>query len=279
MLYKDNAWKYYAAAVRGDYSVNELKLKKVLWVQSLELISDEEILSLTWAERGYAWIINLPETIAPIYDDALEVMTNMETGTNKTHHHTINVNRERDIPRPAQYHDIKEAKKWDLNPETWNIFVVEKACEVGNIFPLETRFPDSFGFTFTDKDNQHQKVIMWSYGIGPSRVMGVIVEKYHDQKWIMWPENVAPFTHVIIAIGDKWLERAQEVYASMKEQWVDVCLDDRNVWPWFKFKDAELIGYPYQIIIGNKTLESGDNGEFITRKTGEKKMIELATLV
>ncbi len=272
MLYKDQDGKVYAAAVRGDYAVNELKLKKVLGVASLELLNDEEILSYTWAERGYAWIVNLPDTITPVYDDALESMVNMETGTNKTHYHTINVNRERDLPRPEEFYDIKDAKAGDREPQTGEEYGVESACEVGNIFPLETRFPDSFGFTFTDSENKHQKVVMWSYGIGPSRVMWVLVEKYHDNKWITWPENVAPFTHVIIAIGDKWGERAEEVYQELQKKNIDVCLDDRNVWPGFKFKDAELIGYPTQIVIWNKTLEQGDMCEVIERKTGEKNM-------
>lgn len=275
MLYKDNNTNLYAVAVRGDYEVNEEKLRKALDVSSVELLTDEEIMQYTWAERGYAGIVNLPEAFTLICDDALATMTNMESWTNKTHYHTVNINRWRDLPRPERFYDIKNAKPWDSNPVTGQAYRVEKACEVGNIFPLETKFTDAFAFTHTDNDNKHQKIIMWSYGIWPSRVMGVIVEKYHDEKGIIRPENIAPFTHCIIGIGKQWLQRAAEVYARLQKQWVDVCFDDRAVGPWFKFKDAELIGYPRQIVIWDKTLAQGDMCEVVERKIWKKQIVSI----
>lgn len=277
MLYKDEKWKLYAAVVRWDYEVNELKLKKVIGAKSVELISDEEIIQFTWADRWYAWMINLPVIFTLICDDALESMTNIESWTNKTHYHTININRERDLPKPSQFYDIKLAKKWDLAPSGVP-YKVEKWCEVGNIFPLETRFPDAFWFTYQDANNQSQKINMWSYGIWPSRVMWVLVEKFHDNEWILRPENVAPFMYCIIAIGEQWTKRAWEVYNILKDKWVDVCLDDRTVWPWFKFKDADLIWYPFQIVIGDKTLEQWDMCELIDRKTKIKKLVSFKEL-
>lgn len=153
------------------------------------------------------------------------------------------------------------------------------ASEVWNIFPLEQKFSKLCDFTFTDAENKKQHPVMGSYGIWPSRTMGVIVEKYHDEKWIIRPENIAPYTHCIIAIGDDGLERATQVYQHMRDAGKDVCLDDRNLWPWAKFKDADLIGYPYQIVIGTKTLEQWDMYEYIIRATGEKKMMQIEELV
>ena len=137
-----------------------------------------------------------------IVDDACAPMTNFESGTNKTHYHTININRDRDVVRPTNFYDITVAKAGDLAP-SGTPYRIEKACEVGNIFPLETKFPDAFNFTYQDKDNKAQKIIMGSYGIGPSRVMGVVVEKHHDADGIIWPTNIAPFVAVIIAIGEQ----------------------------------------------------------------------------
>jgi len=278
LLYKDENKKYYAVAVRGDYEVNELKLKKILWVKKLEMITEQEIQELTWAERGYAGIINLPEIFTMICDDALENLRNFESGTNKTNYHTININRWRDIKKPKKFYDIKVAKKGDRNPETGSVYVVKKASEVGNIFPLETKFPDAFDYKFIDQDGKSKKIFMGSYGIGISRVMWVIVEKFHDEKGIIRPENIAPFTHVIIGIGDEWSAEAEKLYEAMRAEWKEVALDDRKGSPGSKFKDADLIGYPYQIVIGKKTLAEGRKCELITRKTGEKKLIDIDSL-
>ncbi len=116
MYYKDENKKLYAAMVRGDYEVNELKLKRIIGAKKIELISDEEILEYTGAERGYAGVVNLPIVFTLIADDACEAMTNFESGTNKTHYHTININWDRDVVRPAQFYDIKVAKAGDLAP-------------------------------------------------------------------------------------------------------------------------------------------------------------------
>ena len=155
----------------------------------------------------------------------------------------------------------------------------EKAAEVWNIFPLETKFTKATDFTFVDADDNKQYPIMWSYGIGPSRVMWVIVEKFYDDKGIVRPTNVAPFEYIIIAIGDKWLEESQKLYTQLLAHWVDVCLDDRDIWPGAKFKDAELIWYPTQIVVGNKTLEQDMNCEVVDRLTGEKKLVKIDDLL
>lgn len=154
------------------------------------------------------------------------------------------------------------------------------ASEVGNIFPLESKFSNAIDFHYVDQNNTKQPIIMGSYGIWPSRTMGVIVEKFHDDKGIIWPENIAPFTHVIIPIGEAGVVKWQELYKQMTQQWVDVAIDDRNEWPWSKFKDADLIGYPYQIVISDKTLEHWPEMiELVTRATGEKKIISMSELL
>jgi len=176
-----------------------------------------------------------------------------------------------------------------INDEVWNdetkaLFPdaerkEEKAAEVGNIFPLETKFTKAIDFTFVDSENNHTHPIMWSYGIWPSRVMWVIVEKFHDEKGIVWPMNVAPFEYVIITIGDKGQEEWAKLYEKLVQDWVDVCIDDRDLGPWAKFKDADLIGYPVQIIVWNKTLEQDMSCEWVSRTSVEKKLIKLRDLI
>lgn len=180
---------------------------------------------------------------------------------------------------------IDKTTKQAINEEVWNDdtralftsntkFEKVAASEVGNIFPLESRFSNALDFTYVDANNTKQSIVMGSYGIGPSRTMWVIVEKFNDEKGIVWPENIAPFIYVIIPIGETAMSKWLELYSTMRSQGIDVAIDDRTDWPWSKFKDADLIGYPYQIVISDKTLELGeDMVELIIRKTWKKEMI------
>lgn len=128
------------------------------------------------------------------------------------------------------------------------------ASEVGNIFKLETKFSDSFNLHFTDKDGQKKPVIMGCYGIGTSRLMGVIVEKFHDDKGIIWPESVAPFkVHLLSLKGVE--KQADELYQTLLNAGIEVLYDDRDISAGAKFADSDLIGIPYRIIISAKTVE------------------------
>lgn len=145
------------------------------------------------------------------------------------------------------------------------------AAEVGNIFTLKYKFSEPLGLEFNDKDGKRQTVFMGCYGIGVSRVMGVIVEKYADEKGLVWPENIAPFKYYVIGIGEQGEKLAQEIHDKDTE---NVILDDRDMRPGQKFADSELMGIPYRIVISDKTLERG-GAELTDRKTGEVKIVKL----
>ena len=145
------------------------------------------------------------------------------------------------------------------------------AAEVGNIFTLKYKFSEPLGLEFNDKDGKRQTVFMGCYGIGVSRVMGVIVEKYADEKGLVWPENIAPFKYYVIGIGEQGEKLAQEIHDKDTE---NVILDDRDMRPGQKFADSELMGIPYRIVISDKTLEKG-GAELTDRKTGEIKIVKL----
>jgi prolyl-tRNA synthetase len=246
------------AAVRGDYDVNELKLKKVAGVKELNLASEETVLKVTGAQIGYAGIVNLPENVQLFFDDSIENLVNFETGGNKTHYHLSNVNWGRDVNKPDKFHDIKVAKEGDLYPETLEVYEVFKASEVGNIFPLNTKFTDAVGYLYTDVDGKQKQVYMGSYGIGTSRLIGVLAEKFHDEKGLMWPVNVAPFKVHMIHMGNDVLDEATSLYNYLIENKVEVLWDDRETASaGEKFNDADLIGIPYRIVIGRKSLEKG----------------------
>lgn len=241
-----------AVAVRGDYEVNEDKLKKVLGCSALELASAETVREVTGAHLGYAGIIDLPESVELIADDSTEPLVNFECGANKNHYHTINVNWGRDLPKPSQFFDVKLAQPGDLDPATGDEMESFKAAEVGNIFPLQTRFPDAFDFTYTDDKGKARPVFMGSYGIGTSRIMGVLVEKFHDEAGIIWPKQVAPFQiHLISLRGGE--EQAAELYTTLTQTGYEVLWDDRDISPGAKFSDADLIGNPVRLVVSKKT--------------------------
>ena len=168
-----------------------------------------------------------------------------------------------------------------LNPETLaDLGVAEDelssttAAEVGNIFKLKFKYSEPLGLKFSDEQNTQQVVYMGCYGIGVSRVMGVIVEKYADDKGLVWPESVAPFKYHLIGIGEEGIRRAEEFYANHEEE---VLFDDRELRPGEKFADAELMGMPYRVVISDKTLAE-DSAEVTNRQTGETKLVKLSEL-
>ncbi len=142
-----------------------------------------------------------------------------------------------------------------------------RASEVGNIFPLNTKFSEAFDYYYTDKDGVKKIVYMGSYGIGTSRLMGVIVEKFHDDKGIIWPENVAPFKVSLISMNDT-VEKAAEIYKSLTAAGVEAFWDDRDLSAGVKFADADLIGNPYRVVVGQKSLARGG---VELKKRGEEK--------
>lgn len=150
-------------------------------------------------------------------------------------------------------------------------FTAEPAAEVGNIFTLRYKFSEPIGLKYDDQDGTKKTVFMGSYGIGVSRVMGVIAEKFADEKGLVWPENIAPFKYYVIGIGDKGEELANELHQSYSKQ---ILLDDRDLRTGEKFTDAELMGIPYRVVISDKTLDS-QSIEITERKTGETKLISI----
>lgn len=167
---------------------------------------------------------------------------------------------------------VHEAKKIAINQEVYNDEVLNdlgiakaelverKAVEVGNIFTLGTRFSDALDLTYTAEDGTAKKVIMGSYGIGPSRLMGLLAEHFSDEKGLVWPVNVAPFKVYLVQIGNsaEVIEAAQKMYTDLQESGITVFWDDRDARPGDKFADADLYGIPTRVVVSEKTLASGE---------------------
>ena len=153
-------------------------------------------------------------------------------------------------------------------------FAETTAAEVGNIFKLKFKYSEPLGLKFSDENNEMKTVYMGCYGIGVSRVMGVIAEKFADEKGLVWPEVVAPFKYYLVGIGESGTKEAEKWYAGRE---TEVLFDDRDVRPGEKFADAELLGIPYRVVISDKTLSEG-SAEIVCRKTGETKMVKISEL-
>lgn len=165
----------------------------------------------------------------------------------------------------------------DLGVERYEL-VAEKAVEVGNIFSLGTRFSDALDLSFVDTDGTNKKVIMGSYGIGPSRLMGLIAEHFADDKGLVWPVNVAPFKVYLVAIGETGARQADELYDKLAQKGVEVIYDDRNERPGAKFADAELMGIPYRVVVSDRLAERGVV-ELVDRASGEVQELTVDQLL
>jgi prolyl-tRNA synthetase len=136
-----------------------------------------------------------------------------------------------------------------------------KACEVGNIFPLDTRFSKALDYTYTDEKGEQQMIFMGSYGIGPSRLMGVVTEKLADEKGLVWPTAIAPFSlHLLVLSKEKDSDAhtlAESIYKTLTSRGVEVLFDDREASPGEKFADSDLIGIPMRVVVSDKSIEKG----------------------
>ncbi len=257
LLFETEKGEVVAAAVNGIYDINEAKLKKILHCTDLHLTNADKIKELTGSEVGYAGILNLPSSIKVILDDSLKGRMNFECGANKTNFHSININFGRDLPEPSEFYDIAMAKEGHLCIKGGTL-QEKKGIEVGNIFQLGYHYSKLMkGADFTDRDGKRKPYYMGCYGIGLGRTMATIVEKYHTENSITWPETLAPYDYEIIGIDmDKpeAYEKANNLYNKMLSEGKDVLFDDRiKTTAGEKFADADLIGAKEKIVVSQKS--------------------------
>ena len=277
MLYRLDD-KLTAVAVRGDYDVNEIKLRLATGVKKIELADEVSIREATGAEVGYAGLINLPDEVDIIIDDSVEPLVNFELGANRTDYHNINVNWDVDLARPEKFYDIKQAKLGDIHPETGKVYEIVRGVEVGNIFPLETKYTDALGVYYSDQSGKKQSIIMGCYGIGVSRVMGVLAEDFSDDKGLIWDKSIAPYSVYLVSIGKKGSEVADRLYEELTQVGIEMLYDDRDERPGKKFADAELMGIPYRLTVSDRGVEAGEY-ELVDRKSGETKNLTAEQLI
>jgi prolyl-tRNA synthetase len=261
------------AVVRGDLDLNETKLANAVKAKELRPAHDEEI-EAVGAVPGFASPIGINDAIV-VVDDLVAGSQNLVSGANKKNFHLRNVNINRDYKADI-IADISAAEEGFACINCGSALKESRGVEVGNIFKLGTKYTQALGANYLDKNGKAQPVVMGSYGIGSGRLLACIAEEHHDDAGLIWPISVAPYQVHIVALRDVDQE-ANKIYHDLQSAGLDVLLDDRDESPGVKFNDADLIGIPIRITVGQRSLKEG-RVEVKLRKEADRETIELVAL-
>ena len=277
---KESGHQLVALLVRGDHTLNEIKAEKIDIVASpIEFATEDEIRALVNAGPGSLGPINL--NMPMIIDRDVAVMSDFAAGANIDHKHYFNINWQRDVDLP-RIEDIRNVVEGDISPDGKGTLQIKRGIEVGHIFQLGTKYSEAMKATVQGEDGQNHVMIMGCYGIGVSRIVAAAIEQCHDEHGIIWPEAIAPFSVVIIPMNmhksEKVQATAEKLYADLQAAGVEVLFDDRKERPGVMFADAELIGIPHTIVIGERNLDNGDV-EYKHRAGGDKELIKVNDIV
>lgn len=263
-----------AILVRGDRQVNEIKIKNLLKAVNVELAPASTVEALTMAPLGFAGPVDLN---VPIYADTeLKGATDYVTGANEGDKHLIHVDLARDV-NIASWGDLREITSTDCCPRCGGPVELTKGIEAGHIFMLGTKYSDCMHAVFLDEEGKEKLMIMGCYGIGISRLVAAAIEQNNDSAGIVFPPAIAPVNCILLNLDPKNLEvndKAEYLYSLLKEMNIDVLLDDREERPGIKFKDADLLGAPMQLVLGLKGLAKGVV-EAKNRRSNEKTELPL----
>ena len=263
------------ALIRGDKTIEETKLLNAVGGIEIRIATSGEIEEIM-QENGFNAI---PGFIGPkgmklkvIADNTVKEMKNFVVGINKNDAHLVGANiKDLDLQEDLQYADLRLVEAGEFCPQCGKPLKVTRGIEVGNIFQLGTKYSKPMNAVYLDADGKAKPYIMGCYGIGISRTAAAAVEAHHDEHGIKWPLSIAPYHAVIVPVSTKdetQMSVAQKIYDELLANGVEVVIDDRDERAGVKFKDADLIGFPYRITVG-KTISEG-NVEFVVRQTGEK---------
>jgi prolyl-tRNA synthetase len=248
----EDSERFVFAVVRGDMELNETKLANAVGASGLRSALPEEVRAVG-AAPGYGSPLGVEGAIV-VVDDAIPVSPNLVAGANEEGFHFLNVNYGRDFEADTVA-DIASAGEGSLCPECGDTMRAARGVEVGNIFKLGTRYSETFGAGYLDKDGRRKPVVMGSYGIGLGRLLACIAEEHHDENGLVWPVSVAPYhAHIVAAEAD---EMAEGLYERLVSAGVEVLYDDRNESLGAKFMDADLIGAPVRLTLTPRSLQKG----------------------
>ena len=253
--------KVWLLLIRGDRSMNEVKVGKVPGLAGFRFATLAEIDEHFGCEPGYLGPVGLKKPLAVVVDREVALMSDWICGANAVDYHLTGVNWGRDLAEPDLVADLRNVVEGDLSPDGKGALAIERGIEVGHVFYLGTKYSKSMNATFLDVNGKPQFMEMGCYGIGITRLPAAAIEQNHDERGIIWPDSIAPFTVVLCPISpDRFPDvkaAADKLYAELLEAGVDVILDDRNERPGAMFADWELIGVPHRVTLGDRGLKEG----------------------
>ncbi len=267
-----------AALVRGDRTVQPVKLKNILGAAEVDLLDDASAYDMTKLPVGYLGPVDLPLTV--VADQEVMQMCNCVAGANKKGHHLTGVNPGRDFT-PDVIGDLRQISTDDTCPSCDGTLRLTEGIEVGHIFKLGSVYSEAMNASFQDREGGEKPFVMGCYGIGVSRVIAAAIEQNHDKNGIIFPLPLAPFQVIVLNLGLKdsaITACADQIYSELLDQGIEVLLDDRDERPGSKFKDADLIGIPYRITVG-KTFSKEGKVELRSRKDGQVESISHDSIV
>lgn len=260
--------------IRGDKTIEETKLKNAAGAKEIRIASALEISELMQekgfdAQAGFIGPVDI-QGVWMIADETIKDLKNFVVGCNQTDKHLVGANFGTEVKQFDKFFDVRLVEKDDFCPQCGTPLNVCQGIEVGNIFKLGTKYSKPMKAVFADVDGKEKPFVMGCYGIGVTRTAQAAVEKYHDENGIIWPSSIAPYQVNVVPVNIKdelQIKVATEIYEKLLAQGIEVVIDDRDERAGVKFKDADLIGFPYRITVG-KTIQEG-LVEFKTRASGE----------
>jgi len=243
-------------AIRGDFEVNEIKLKNALGCHELRLATEEEV-----AEAGLVAGSASPlglSGIKRVADPSITLGANFVAGANKLDTHIRNVNYPRDFAIDTMV-DIATAQAGEGCPRCSAKLLATRGIEVGHVFKLGTFFSQRMGATFLDRDGTQRPILMGCYGIGLGRLLAAAIEQHHDEKGIIWPTHIAPYQVHLCPLSmdnEEVASAAERLYLDLKAEGLEVLFDDRAESPGVKLNDADLLGMPLRLLLSPRSLKS-----------------------
>ena len=257
----DDSSRFYLALLRGDHNLNEVKLGKLDGMADFRLATEEEIRAYLNCPPGFIGPVNVAANVTVIADKTVAAISDFVCGANKPKFHLSGVNFGRDLAEPSLVADIRNVVEGDASPDGKGTLSLCRGIEVGHIFQLRTKYSSAMNATYLDENGQTQVMEMGCYGIGVSRIVGAAIEQGFDERGIVFPASMAPFAVSICPIGYDKSEAVQaaanQLYADLKAAGIDALLDDRGERPGVMFAEADLMGVPHRLVVGERGLADG----------------------
>jgi prolyl-tRNA synthetase len=261
-----------AVLMRGDHTLNEIKLCNYLGCNHVQLADEEIIKKITGAPRGFTGPIGLSCRV--IADQAVAVMSDFGLGANEANYHLTGANYGRDFQLEA-FVDLRQAEAGDSCPRCTGKLESWRGIEVGHVFKLGTKYSEAMKATVLDDQGKERTLIMGCYGIGIGRTAAASIEQNHDENGIVWPMPLAPFQVIVTMLNpndEEVCAAGESLYLELLAQGIEVLLDDRDERPGSKFKDADLLGIPLRVNVGARSLKE-QSFELQERRSGERIML------